>query len=113
MPKEIFIEAINDAISEYMEDIYIDSYAKGYDVNELIKQNMNFNGYFEELDKESVVSTIYQWIQDDVEQEVLEKINGMPKEILTSIKIASPNVAIADVEGFVESYLEPPELERV
>lgn len=109
--KEIFIEAINDAISEYMEDIYIDSYAKGYDVNELIKQNMNFNGYFEELDKESVVSTIYQWIQDDVEQEVLEKINGMPKEVLTSIKIASPNVVIADVECFVESYLEPPELE--
>lgn len=46
-----------------------------------------------------------------MEQEVLEKINGMPKEILTSIKIASPNVAIADVEGFVEGYLEPPELE--
>lgn len=66
---------------------------------------MKYNGCVAELDKEAVVETVCEWIKDDVEQEIFE--------ILEKIKISRSSICVvtSDVEGFVESYLEPSELE--
>lgn len=70
---------------------------------------MRYNGYYEELDKEAVVDTVCEWIKEDVEQEVFEMIEKLPQDILDKIKIPKSHVNIekSDVEGYIESYLEP------
>lgn len=111
--RDIFIEGLNNAIVAYMEDIDSDDYYGEYDINDLLKQNTKFNGYCTELDKESVVQIICEWIKEDVEQEISEKISNIPQEILSTIKISRDNINIdtTDVESFVESYIEPSEPE--
>ena len=47
-----------------MEDIDSDDYYGDYDIGDLLNQNMKFNGYYEELDRESVVKTICEWVRD-------------------------------------------------
>lgn len=70
---------------------------------------MRYNGYYEELDKESVVDTVCEWIKEDVEQEVFEMIEKLPQDILDKNKISENHVNIerSDVEGILKSYLEP------
>ena len=111
--RDIFVEGINTAITEYMEDIDPDDYCGEYDISDLLKQNTKFNGYYEELDRESVVQTICEWIRDDVVQEVSEEMSGLPDNILNSIKILSGNINIdaSDIDSFLERYLEPSEPE--
>lgn len=94
------LETIRAAILAYMEDV-------------LLRQSMRYNGYYEELDKESVVDTVCDFIKEDVEQEVLEMIGKLPQDILNRIKISKSdiNVEKSDVEEYIESYLEPSELE--
>ena len=40
-----------------MEDVDADVYYGVYDIDNLLKQNMRYNGCYEELDKEPVVDT--------------------------------------------------------
>lgn len=74
---------------------------------------MRYNGYYEELDKESVVNIVCEWIKEDVEQEVFEMIEKLPQDILNKIKISKSdiNVGRSDVVGYIKSYLEPSEPE--
>lgn len=53
-----------------MEDVEADDYYGDYDVGGLLKQNMRYNGYYEELDRKSVVNTVCEWIKEDVEKEI-------------------------------------------
>ncbi len=84
-----------------------------YDIDDLLKQNMRHNGYYDEIDTESVVDTICDFIKEDVEQEVLEMIGKLPQDILKRIIISKSNVNVerSDVEGYIEGYLEPSERE--
>ena len=109
--REVFLDAINAAITAYMEDIEPDDYYGEYDIGELFNQNMRFNGYYEELDKESVIGTICEWIKDDVEQEIFEMIGDLPQDILSNIQIVKNNIDIdtVNIESFVDSYFEPSE----
>lgn len=111
--KDIFLATVKAAIFEYMEDVEVDAYYGDYDIDDLLNQNMKYNGYYEELDKESVVDTVCEWIKEDVEQEVFEMLEKLPQDILDKIKISKSavNIERSDVEGYVESYLEPSELE--
>lgn len=111
--KDIFLATVKAAIFEYMEDVEVDAYYGNYDIDDLLNQNMKYNGYYEELDKESVVDTVCEWIKEDVEQEVFEMLEKLPQDILDKIKISKSDVNIerSDVEGYVESYLELSELE--
>lgn len=63
----------------------------------------------EELDRETVVKTICEWVKEDVEEAVSEMIAELPQDILDNIKIQKEKINIneADVDSFVESYLEP------
>lgn len=105
----VFVETLKEAILAYMEDVEADDYYGDYDVGDLLKQNMRYNGYYEELDKKSVVNTVCEWIKEDVEKEVSEMIENLPQDILEKIKILKSNVKVekSDVEDFIESYLGP------
>lgn len=74
---------------------------------------MRYNGYYEELDTESVIDIVYDWIKEDVEQEVSEMIGKLPQDILNEIVISKNDVNIKrlDVKEYIESYLEPSEPE--
>lgn len=111
--RDIILETIDAAITSYMEDIDSDDYYGEYDIGDLLNQNMKFNGYYEELDRESVVKTICEWVRDDVEEEIFEMIEGLPQDILDDIKILRKNINVdaTDVDSFIESYLEPSEPE--
>lgn len=111
--REVVLEAIETAIVAYMEDIDPDDYYVEYDMGDLLSQNMKFNGYYEELDRETVVKTICEWVKEDVEEVVSEMIAELPQDILDNIKIQKEKINIneADVDSFVESYLEPSEPE--
>lgn len=53
------------------------------------------------------------WVKEDVEEVVSEMIAELPQDILDNIKIQKEKINIneADVDIFVESYLEPSEPE--
>lgn len=111
--EEIFLETIQAAVFAYLENVEADDYYGDYDMDDLLKQNMKYNGYCEELDTESVVDIVCDWIIEDVEQEVSEMIGKLPPDILNRIKMSASDIHIArsDVEGYIESYLEPSEPE--
>ena len=111
--RDLLVETLEDAILAYMEDVDADDYYGDYDVGDLLKHNMRYNGYYEELDKQSVVNNVCEWIKEDVEKEVSEMIENLPQDILDKIKISKSNVKVdkSDVEEYIESYLEPSELE--
>lgn len=98
---------------EIMEDVEADDYYGDYDIDDLLKQNMRYNGYYEDIDTESVVDTICDFIKEDVEQEVSEMIGKLPQDILNRIIISKSNVNVerSDVEGYIEGYLQPSEPE--
>ena len=104
--RDLLVETLEDAILAYMEDVEADDY---YDVSDLLKHNMRYNGYYEELDKQSVVNNVCEWIKEDVEKEVSEMIENLPQDILDKIRISKSNVKVdkSDVEEYIESYLEP------
>lgn len=111
--RDVLLETIQAAIYAYMEDVEADDYYGDYDIDDLLKQNMRHNGYYDEIDTESVVDTICDFIKEDVEQEVLEMIGKLPQDILNRIIISKSNVNVerSDVEGYIEGYLEPSERE--
>ena len=111
--RNVFLDTLKDAISAYMEDVESDAYYGDYDISDLLNQNMRYNGYCEELDTESVVDIVCDWIQEDVEREVSEMIKKLPQDILDKIRISRSdvNVVRSDVEGYIESYLQPSEIE--
>ena len=111
--RDLLVETLEDAILAYMEDVDADDYYGDYDVGDLLKHNMRYNGYYEELDKQSVVNNVCEWIKEDVEKEVSEMIENLPQDILDKIKISKSNVKVdkSDVEEYIESYLEPSEPE--
>lgn len=111
--KDIFLETIKAAIIAYMDDVKAGHYYGDYDIGHLLNQNTRYNGCYEELDIEPVVDIVCDWIKEDVEQEVSEMIGKLPKDILDRIKISKNDVNIvrSDVERYIESYLEPSELE--
>lgn len=111
--RDLLVETLEDAILAYMEDVDADDYYGDYDVGDLLKHNMRYNGYYEELDKQSVVNNACEWIKEDVEKEVSEMIENLPQDILDKIKISKSNVKVdkSDVEEYIESYLEPSEPE--
>ena len=98
---------------EIMEDVEADDYYGDYDIDDLLKQNMRYNGYYEDINTESVVDTICDFIKEDVEQEVSEMIGKLPQDILNRIIISKSNVNVerSDVEGYIEGYLQPSEPE--
>lgn len=107
--RDLLVETLEDAILAYMEDVEADDYYGDYDVSDLLKHNMRYNGYYEELDKQSVVNNVCEWIKEDVEKEVSEMIENLPQDILDKIRISKSNVKVdkSDVEEYIESYLEP------
>ena len=107
--RDLLVETLEDAILAYMEDVDADDYYGDYDVSDLLKHNMRYNGYYEELDKQSVVNNVCEWIKEDVEKEVSEMIENLPQDILDKIRISKSNVKVdkSDVEEYIESYLEP------
>ncbi len=109
--KDIFIEAVNTSIVDYMENIEADDYYCEYDIDDLLKKNTIFNGYYSEIDQELVVEIICDYIREDVEAEVYEKVKEMPENILQQIRITREYVCInkADIENFIEGYYEPSE----
>lgn len=111
--RAVFLEAIKNAIFAYMESVEVDDYYGDYDIDGLLKENMRYNGYYEELDIESVIDIVYDWIKEDVEQEVSEMIGKLPQDILNEIVISKNDVNIKrrDVKEYIESYLEPSESE--
>lgn len=111
--RDMFLETIKAAISAYMEDVEAVDYYGNYDIDELFSENMRYNGYYKEVDAESVVDTICDFIKEDVEQEVLETIGKLPQDMINRIWISKNNVNVerADVEGYIESCLEPSEPE--
>lgn len=98
--RDLLVETLEDAILAYMEDVDADDYYGDYDVGDLLKHNMRYNGYYEELDKQSVVNNVCEWIKEDVEKEVSEMIENLPQDILDKIKISKSNVKVdkSDVE---------------
>ncbi|MCH5343015.1 MAG: restriction endonuclease [Acetatifactor sp.] len=110
--RDVFIDAINVAIIAYMEHIDADNYYVKYDIDDLLVQNMKFSGPYEELDEEGVTQTICEWIKDDVEEEVFELTKDLPQDILSNINIVRNNINInmSDIESFIDSYFEPPDL---
>lgn len=111
--RDVFLEAIKAAILAYMENVDADIYYGDYDIGDLLNQNMIYNGCYEELDTESVVDIVCDWIKEDVEQEVYGMIENLPQDILNNIEISKKDVNIgrSDVERHIKSYLEPSELE--
>ncbi len=111
--RDVFLEAIKAAILAYMENVDADVYYGDYDIGDLLNQNMIYNGCYEELDTESVVDIVCDWIKEDVEQEVYGMIENLSQDILNNIEISKKDVNIgrSDVERHIESYLEPSELE--
>lgn len=109
--KDIFIEAVNTSIVDYMENIEADDYYCEYEIDDLLKKNTIFNGYYSEIDQELVVEIICDYIREDVEAEVYEKVKEMPENILQQIRITREYVCInkADIENFIEGYYEPSE----
>ncbi len=111
--RDVLLETIQAAIYAHMEDVEADDYYGDYDIDDLLKQNMRYNGYYEDIDTESVVDTICDFIKEDVEQEVSEMIGKLPQDILNRIMISKNNVNVerSDVEGYIEGYLQPSEPE--
>lgn len=111
--REVVLETIKAAIAVYVEDIEPDDYYAEYDMEDLLNQNMKYNGCYQELDREAVVKTICEWVKEDVKETVSEMIAELPQDILNNIKIQKQKIKIneADVDSFVESYLEPSEPE--
>ena len=107
--RDVFLEAIKAAILAYMENVDADVYYVDYDIGDLLNQNMIYNGCYEELDTESVVDIVCDWIKEDVEQEVYGMIENLSQDILNNIEISKKDVNIgrSDVERHIESYLEP------
>ena len=61
----MLLETIQAAIYAHMEDVEADDYYGDYDIDDLLKQNMRYNGYYEDIDTESVVDTICDFIKED------------------------------------------------
>jgi len=90
--RDVLLETIEDAILAYMEDVEADDYYGDYDIGDILNQNLRYNGCYGELDIESVVDIVCEWIKEDVEQEVIKIIEKLPQDILDKIKISKSDV---------------------
>ena len=110
---ELFIKSLNKVILEYIEYIIAEDYYSNYDIDDLLQENMKYNGYYLEIDTKLVVETIIEWIKEDIEEEVLNKVKDLPVNIWSQIKVKKEdmNMNRVDIESFIDSYYEPSESE--
>ena len=111
--RDIFIEALNNVILEFIEDVYPDDYCNFYNMKSLVEQSMDFNGFGIEMDRIWLVNIICEWVKDDVENEISQVIMDLPHNIRRSINISRDNIYIdeREIDDCIERYLGPTDYE--
>ncbi len=113
--ENIFVDALNEAIKSYMENLDIYDYCGNYDFNNLFDEYSSFNGHYMEVDERAVATILCDWIRDDVEDEIMVKLKNLPKHIMEKVRIEGNDVdmSVEEVEAYVHSYIVPePDYER-
>jgi hypothetical protein len=115
--KGLCTERIKESIVSYAENIDASNYYDNYDIKDLINQNMITYYYRDdvevECDREAITETLINWVIEDVEKEIQEKLDLLEIEIFNYRNLSISNsVNIDGIENVIESYLEPEEPDR-
>ena len=103
---DICKQALSESISDYISDVNISEYCDNYDIQDLVNDNMSYGRYGVEINEDRVKGIIEGWINDDIYEEISDKI-GILREGL-QIKIDIPTVQIdkGEIDDVINSYLE-------
>jgi len=103
---DICKQALSESISDYIDNISVSEYCDNYDIQDLMNDNMSYGQYGVEVDERPVKSTIEGWINDNVREEISEKLGILHEHL--QIKIAIPTIHIdkSEIDDVINSYLE-------
>ncbi len=104
--------AINSAISSYVENIDTSDYCDNYDISDLINQNLRTYYYKddveEELDKDAATEVLKKWVEEDIENEIVDKLSDLDENIYSYANMSISECINTDgLVSVIDSYLEP------
>lgn len=103
---DVYVSIINKnitrAVYKFIEEIKVEDYIENYDISDLIKIYSDYN----ESDYDTTISTIEEWIQEDVYEEIEELISVIPKKFITNLDIKdSIEINRESIDMYIESYI--------
>lgn len=103
---------INSAISSYVENIDTSDYCDKYDISDLINQNLRTYYYKddieEELDKDAATEVLKKWVEEDIENEIVDKLSDLDENIYSYANMSISECINTDgLVSVIDSYLEP------
>jgi len=88
--------ALKDAIENYIINISISEYCENYPIKELLCEDNN-----------SIQETIINWIDDDVNNDIIIILDNLKNKELKDINIPEINIDASEIYDIVHSYIEP------
>lgn len=122
--EKYFISGINRAIYDFCQDVPGETYYEDYDTSDLIdlcvetKEVVRYSsrdGAYLDMEQEINISvaekTLLQWIEEDLLNEILDKLKLLPENFHIKIKWCPDKITIDlhKLEKYIESLLEPGE----
>ncbi|WP_113671915.1 restriction endonuclease [Vallitalea guaymasensis] len=105
-------------IYDYIDDIDVSSYCDDYDITDIINDNTEVysDGFerYKEIDTDAITDTIIDWIESDIEDELISIIDKLEIQIVDANDISKIDIDIdfsnrSEIESIVQSYIIPDE----
>lgn len=109
--KDIIKDSSTRAISEYSDEIDENSFFDNYDITSILDNYRIQDTYGWDFDYNSAITIISNWLRNDIYDEILERINIIPKDIRTELNVGYEciNINEESIVAFINSCLEPDE----
>ncbi len=107
---DFFVSQLDRAIRGYIDECDREEYYMEYDMYELFNDNMIFNGEYQEVDTDKVVKIVTERVQEDIYEDIMDKLSVFPRFISDKIDISSYDVGVdsSEIDQYVDETLADP-----
>lgn len=107
---DFFVSQLDRAIRGYIDECDREEYYMEYDMYELFNDNMIFNGEYQEVDTDKVVKIVAERVQEDIYEDIMDKMSVFPRFISDKIDISSYDVWVdsSEIDQYVDETLADP-----
>lgn len=107
---DFFVSQLDRAIRGYIDECDREEYYMEYDMYELFNDNMIFNGEYQEVDVDKVVKIVTERVQEDIYEDITDKMSVFPRSISDKIDISSYDVWVdsSEIDQYVDDTLADP-----
>ena len=107
---DLFVSQLDRAIRGYIDECDREEYYMEYDMYELFNDNMIFNGEYQEVDTDKVVKIVVERVQEDIYEDIMDKLSVFPRRISDKIDISSYDVWVdsSEIDQYVDETLADP-----